>query len=125
VSGEANALAESAAVPRRFTRRSTRTVTLSDVARHAGVSPQTVSRSIRSPELVAESTLERVKGSIVATGYVVNLAASNLASNRSMTVAAIIPTLTASVFSDAVHGLDERTQPTRLPALHWFDGLSA
>jgi len=111
VSGEANALAESAAVPRRFTRRSTRTVTLSDVARHAGVSPQTVSRSIRNPELVAESTLERVRGSIVATGYVPNLAASNLASNRSMTVAAIIPTLAASVFSDAVHGLDEVLSP--------------
>jgi LacI family gluconate utilization system Gnt-I transcriptional repressor len=88
-------------------RRSTNTVTLEDVARHAGVSPQTVSRSIRSPELVSEFTLERVRSSIAETGYVPNLAASNLASNRSMTVAAIIPAISASVFADALHGLEE------------------
>ena len=99
------------AVPRRLTRRSTRTTTLSDVALHAGVSPQTVSRSIRNPEFVSETTLERVRGSIAATGYVPNLAASNLASNRSMTVAAIIPSISGSVFSDAVHGLDEILSP--------------
>lgn len=95
----------------RQTRRSTNTVTLSDVALHAGVSPQTVSRSIRSPELVSKFTLERVRQSIEATGYVPNLAASNLASNRSMTVAAIIPAISASVFADALHGLDEVLAP--------------
>lgn len=111
VSGEANAPGEPEAVPRRFTRRSTRTVTLSDVAHHAGVSPQTISRSIRNPQVVSEATLERVRESITATGYVPNLAASNLASNRSMTVAAIIPTISASIFSEAVHGLDEVLSP--------------
>ncbi|MHA7179891.1 LacI family DNA-binding transcriptional regulator [Arthrobacter sp. MDB2-24] len=95
----------------RQTRRSTNTVTLTDVAQHAGVSPQTVSRSIRSPELVSKFTLERVRRSIEATGYVPNLAASNLASNRSMTVAAIIPAISASVFADALHGLDEILAP--------------
>jgi LacI family gluconate utilization system Gnt-I transcriptional repressor len=95
----------------RQTRRSTNTVTLTDVALHAGVSPQTVSRSIRSPELVSKFTLERVRRSIEATGYVPNLAASNLASNRSMTVAAIIPAISASVFADALHGLDEILAP--------------
>lgn len=91
----------------RSTRRSTGTVTLDDVARHAQVSPQTVSRAIRAPELVAELTLERVQRSIAETGYVPNLAASHLASNRSMTVAAVIPAVSASVFADALHGLEE------------------
>lgn len=91
---------------KKSTSRSTRTVTLTDVAQHAGVSPQTVSRSLRSPELVSDSTRERVRASIASTGYVPNLAARNLASNRSMTVAAIIPSISASVFADAVHGLD-------------------
>ena len=95
----------------RPTRRSTNTVTLEDVARHAQVSPQTVSRSIRSPDLVSEFTLERVRNSIAETGYVPNLAASNLASNRSMTVAAIIPAISASVFADALHGLEEVLAP--------------
>ncbi|MCS5735978.1 LacI family DNA-binding transcriptional regulator [Herbiconiux daphne] len=95
----------------RQTRRSTNTVTLTDVAQHARVSPQTVSRSIRSPELVSEFTLERVRNSIAETGYVPNLAASNLASNRSMTVAAVIPAVSASVFADALHGLEEVLSP--------------
>ena len=91
----------------RTSRRSTGTVTLDDVASHAGVSPQTVSRSLRSPELVSAATLERVLSSISATGYVLNHAASNLASNRSKTVAAVIPVILASVFADSLHGLEE------------------
>ncbi|MCS5714145.1 LacI family DNA-binding transcriptional regulator [Herbiconiux sp. CPCC 205716] len=100
-----------AALVTRPTRRSTHSVTLEDVARHAQVSPQTVSRSIRSPQLVSEFTLERVRNSISETGYVPNLAASNLASNRSMTVAAIVPTVSASVFADALQGLEEVLAP--------------
>jgi LacI family transcriptional regulator, gluconate utilization system Gnt-I transcriptional repressor len=88
------------------TRRSTRSVTLTDVASLANVSPQTVSRAIRYPQLVSEHTLQIVQDAISATGYVPNLAASNLASNRSSTVAALIPSLSASVFADALHGLN-------------------
>lgn len=99
------------AAAQKLTRRSTQTVTLKDVALHAGVSPQTVSRSIRSPHLVSASTLERVQKSIVDTGYVLNLAASNLASNRSQTVAAILPAISTSIFADALHGLDEVLSP--------------
>ena len=91
----------------RPSRRSTRSVTLTDVAMVAGVSQQTVSRAIRSPLLVSEATLERVKWAIGTTGYVPNLTASNLASNRSMTVAAIIPVISLSIFADAVHELEE------------------
>lgn len=93
------------------TRRSTQKVTLNDVARHAGVSPQTVSRAIRSPELVSELTLRIVREAIEQTGYVPNLAASNLASNRSMVIGAIIPEISGSVFADAVHGLEDVLGP--------------
>jgi LacI family gluconate utilization system Gnt-I transcriptional repressor len=93
------------------TRRATNSVTLTDVASLANVSPQTVSRTIRNPQLVSQATLERVKWAIATTGYVPNLAASNLASNRSRTVAAIIPTIAASVFADALHGLEQVLAP--------------
>jgi LacI family gluconate utilization system Gnt-I transcriptional repressor len=86
-------------------------VTLADVASLASVSPQTVSRTIRHPHLVSEQTLERVQWAITTTGYVPNLAASNLASNRSRTVAAVIPSLSTSVFADALHGLDSVLSP--------------
>lgn len=89
------------------TRRSTRAVTLEDVSRLAGVSPSTVSRVIRDPSLVAEQTVKRVLAAVRSTGYVPNLAASHLASNRSKTVAAIIPSISASIFADAVHALND------------------
>lgn len=92
-------------------RRSTRSVTLAEVAAHAGVSAQTVSRAIRQPGLVSEATVERVLASIRATGYVPNLAASHLASNRSNAIAVLIPTVSASVFADMVQGLDQALSP--------------
>ena len=93
------------------TRRATRTTTLNDVASLANVSPQTVSRALRAPTLVSERTLERVRWAVSTIGYVPNLAASNLASNRSRTIVAIIPTIAASVFADALHGLDAVLAP--------------
>ena len=103
----------SGTAPARPSRRrsSTRSVTLSDVSRVARVSPQTVSRTLRNPQVVSPETLERVRQAISDTGYVPNLAASHLASNRSRTVAAIIPSISASVFADALHGLDEVLTP--------------
>lgn len=88
-------------------RRSTGTVTLSDVAKVAEVSQQTVSRAIRTPMLVSPATLQRVESAIGLTGYVPNQTASNLASNRTMTVAAIIPVISLSIFADAVHELED------------------
>ena len=76
------------------------------MAARAGVSPSTVSRAIRRPDLVSEATLEVVQRAIADTAYVPNLAASNLASNRSGTVAAVLPAVSYSVFADTVHGLE-------------------
>ncbi|AXK36910.1 LacI family DNA-binding transcriptional regulator [Streptomyces armeniacus] len=86
-------------------RSSTRSVTLRDVAEHAGVSAQTVSRVLRIPDEVAPHTRERVEAAVRECGYVPNLAARNLASNRSRIVATVIPSLSASVFSETLTGL--------------------
>ncbi|WP_206427588.1 LacI family DNA-binding transcriptional regulator [Leucobacter chromiireducens] len=81
------------------------------MADHAGVSPQTVSRAIRQPGVVSADTLERVQSSIRATGYVPNLAASHLASNRSNTIAVLIPAISVSVFAETVQGLESVLAP--------------
>lgn len=91
----------------RVTRRNTGTVTLDEVAALAGVSPSTVSRAIRSPEQVSVAAYEAVMRAVEQTNYVPNRAASNLASNRSGTVAAVMPAMSYSVFADTVHGLEE------------------
>lgn len=80
---------------------------MADVAQHAGVSAQTVSRALRNPKEVSEETYARIEEAIKATNYVQNLAASHLASNKSKTVAAIIPLLSASIFSETIQGLNE------------------
>lgn len=78
---------------------------MSDVAAAAGVSLVTVSRVINEPDKVAPATLALVREAVARLGYVPNLMAGSLASNRSRIVAAIVPTISNSVFSETVEGL--------------------
>lgn len=80
-------------------------MTLSDVARVANVSTITVSRTIRSPDLVSADTRERVEEAIRQLGYIPNLLAGGLASNESRVVAAIVPTLANSIFAEKLQGI--------------------
>jgi len=63
--------------------------TLRDVAKHAGVSYQTVSRVINHHPYVAEETRVRVQEAIEALDYRPNKAAQSLAAKRSQTLAVI------------------------------------
>lgn len=89
----------------------TNAVTMADVAKAAGVSAQTVSRVLREPEGCMPQTRERVHAAIRATKYVQNLAASHLASNRSMTIAVVLPFIAASIFAETVQGLSDELLP--------------
>lgn len=85
-----------------------RAITKEDVARAAGVSHITVSRVINTPEKVAPATRARVESFISSMGYIPNLLAGGLASRRTHIVAAIVPTLSHSIFADTVRGLSEQ-----------------
>lgn len=80
-------------------------IKLIDVARHARVSPATVSRAIAQPDLVNPDTLARVRASAVKLGYVPDGAARALASGRSMTMGAVIPTLDSAIFARALQAM--------------------
>ena len=80
---------------------------MADVAREAGVSLVTVSRVINQPDKVAPETLAQVREAIERLRYVPNLLAGSLASNRSRIVAAVVPTLASSIFSDTIDGLSQ------------------
>lgn len=88
--------------PARKGRRKGGGVTMADVAAAAGVSMQTVSRALRFPDSVTPENRKTIDDAIRKTHYVHNLAASHLASNKSNTVAAVIPTLSASVFAETI-----------------------
>jgi LacI family gluconate utilization system Gnt-I transcriptional repressor len=80
---------------------------MEDVARRAGVSKVTVSRTLHCSEKVAVRTRRRVLRAIDAAGYVKNLVAGSLASNRTNVIAAIVPTLTNAAYGMSVHAMAE------------------
>lgn len=91
----------------RAARPGTGGITLADVARLAGVSAITVSRVLNTPAAVSPHTLERVRGAILRSGYVPNLVAGGLASNRSRLVAALVPTIAGPVFLETIQALTD------------------
>jgi LacI family gluconate utilization system Gnt-I transcriptional repressor len=94
-------------VPDRSARRGSGGITLSDVAKLAGVSAITVSRALNTPDLVTPDTREKVRHAVERTGYVPNLLAGGLASNRSRLVAAVVPTIAGPVFLETIQALTE------------------
>jgi LacI family gluconate utilization system Gnt-I transcriptional repressor len=80
-------------------------LTVVDVARVAGVSAMTVSRVVNTPDRVPAATLAKVQAAIAKTGYVPNLVAGGLRSNRSKLVAALVPTLVGPIFNETIQAL--------------------
>ncbi len=93
--------------PPRRPRKSTGAVTLRQVAALADVAPVTVSRVLNTPAVVSPEVRDRVLGVIRETGYVPNRLAGGLASTRSRLVAAVVPTLSLSVFLPTVQALTD------------------
>jgi len=98
---------------------------LQDVAAKAGVSAMTVVRVLRDPAKVAARTRERVERVIRETGYVPDLVARGLASNRSGLVAAIIPVLTNSLIAEIMQGLADAIAPDGYHLLLGASGFSS
>ncbi|MEQ8815812.1 MAG: LacI family DNA-binding transcriptional regulator [Thalassobaculum sp.] len=82
-----------------------RWVTMQDVARTAGVSTITVSRVLRTPEKVRAATRDRVQAAVRDLGYVPDQVAGSLSSRESRLVAALVSTLSGSIFASTVDGL--------------------
>ncbi|KAF1046098.1 LacI family DNA-binding transcriptional regulator [Xylophilus sp.] len=94
------------APPAAATRVLRESITLVDVARVAGVSKITASRALSNPALVTPETRQRVHDAVRATGYVPNLVAGGLKSNRSRLIACVVPTISSgSAFLSAVQAM--------------------
>lgn len=85
-------------------KRSGRT-TLQAVAERAGVSPATASRALVKSPLVQPDTIKRVLEAAEALGYLPGGPARALASGRTHTIGAIIPTLDHAIFARAVQAM--------------------
>jgi len=85
--------------------RATGRITLSDVARAAGVSPITVSRALRGERAVDPELIARVQAAVSKLGYVPNPAARALASGLGSHVAVLIPMLSNALFVDLLEAI--------------------
>ena len=90
---------------RRRNRRANATVTVLQVAAMAGVSVATVSRVLNRPETVRESLRDKVLSAISKLNYVPHGAARALASRRTKTIGAVVPTLDNGTFAQSLEAL--------------------
>ena len=88
-------------------------IRLTEVAKLAGVSPITASRFFRNPEALSSGKRARVESAANELGYVPNLAARALASQRTEVIGVLIPSLTNNVFSDVLRGIYDALDGSR------------
>lgn len=80
---------------------------IEDVARLAGVSTATVSRSMNAPDRVKPATLEAVRNAVDQLGYTPHFGGRALASNKTNTIGAVIPTMDNAIFARGLQALQE------------------
>ncbi len=85
--------------------------TLQDVARVAGVSTATVSRTLSNPDVVSESTRIRVAQAVKETDYRINRAARSLRTQRAHSVLVLLPNLANPFFSSILEGISRHLSP--------------
>lgn len=85
----------------------TRPATIEDVAKLAGVSIATVSRTLSHPQKVAETTRKKVTTAIARTGYIANAMAQNLRKQRSKMVLVLAQSISDPNFPGILTGLEK------------------
>lgn len=81
-------------------------VTMSDVARQAGVSLMTVSRVINNKGDVSSETRQRILEIIASLGYRPSAIARSLATKETCTIGLVIPDITNPFFADITRGVE-------------------
>ncbi len=82
-------------------------VTIHEIAREAGVSIATVSRTLNAPEKVRPQTRERILAIVRDRHYVSDALAVSLVSRRSGTIGVIIPTIIYSIYAGFIHSIQK------------------
>jgi LacI family transcriptional regulator len=95
----------------RTSRRQRNAPTINDVAKHAGVSPMTVSRVINGEQVVRASTREKVEAAIAALHYSPSAAARSLAGGEETRIGLLYSNPSSSYLSEFLVGsLDQSSR---------------
>ena len=84
--------------------------TMDDIAKLAGLSKATVSRTIHSPHLVRPEKRDRIRRIMESHHYVYDAIAGDLSRKRSSVIGLIIPTVKSSIFASSTHGIQEHAR---------------
>lgn len=79
---------------------------MSDVAKQANVSPATVSRVLRQPDLVNKKTREKVLKVVSELNYKPHMIASQFRTQETKTILVIVPDITRPFFSEVLRGIE-------------------
>lgn len=82
-------------------------VTISDIAKTAGVSLATVSRVLNDSGYVKDETRERVLGVIKELNYTPSAIARSLSKNKTNTIGVIVPEITNPFFGEVIKGISQ------------------
>lgn len=82
-------------------------ISIRDVARHAGVSATTVSRVINDNAPVAKDTRRRILEAIETLSYVPHGGARSLITRKTHTIGVLLPDLYGEFFSELIRGIDQ------------------
>lgn len=82
------------------------TATMKDVARLAGVSTATVSRTLIKPELVSARTRERVMRAVAEAGYTPNSLARNLRKMQTRSIIVVVQDITNPFYPEILRGAE-------------------
>src|SRR5258708_2453216 len=96
-------------MPKKSSRRSGKVITIHDVAKHAGVSPMTVSRVINGESNVREETRAREAASVKTLRYSPNQAARSLASADATHIGILYANPSANYLSEFLLGSLEQS----------------
>ncbi len=88
-------------------RKSSKDVTIIDVAKEAGVSYSTVSRVVNNKSYVNEETRAKVLQAMTRMGYQANLQARSLAGGRSNIIGLLVVDLATQYIGEIMYGIDD------------------
>lgn len=84
-----------------------RTVTLEQVARHAGVSPSTVSRILNGTAVVSDDKKQAVEDAIRTLGFVPNPVARGLAGGRTLSIGVVTQAIDSPFYGAALRAIED------------------
>lgn len=81
--------------------------TVKEIAAAANVSVATVSRALQRPEIVSETTRQRIQEVVKRLGYTPNALARNLRTARTRLIVALLPDIANPFFSEVIRGIEQ------------------